>query len=83
VLRFLASGYDFSTTLRHCLVKNRAPMGQNRAPIWQTRQLSFEFTEAIVLRFSASEYDFSVSGNFPIKGKLFSEGRGWNFGERN
>jgi len=66
-----------------CLVKNRAPMGQNRAPIWQTLQLSFEFTEAIVLRFSASEYDFSVSGNFPIKGKLFSEGKGGNFGERN
>jgi len=36
-----------------------------------------------VLRFTASKYDFSVSGNFPIKGKLFSEGKGWNFGERN
>ena len=32
-----------------CLVKNRAPMEQNRATIWQTLQLSFEFNEAIVL----------------------------------
>jgi len=52
---------------------------RSRAPIWQTLQLSFEFTEAIVLRFSASEYDFSVSGNFPTKGKLFSEGKGGEF----
>jgi len=66
-----------------CLVKNRALMEQNRATIWQTLQLSFEFNEAIVLRFTASEYNFSVSGNFPIKGKLFSEGKGGNFGERN
>jgi len=54
-------------------------MEQNRATIWQTLQLSFEFTEVIVLRFTASEYDFSVSGNFPIKGKLFSEGKGSKF----
>ncbi|KEH32253.1 UDP-glucosyltransferase, putative [Medicago truncatula] len=27
----------------------------------------------------ALEYDFSVSGNFPIKGKLFSEGKGSKF----
>jgi len=52
-------------------------MEQNRATILQTLQLSFEFNEAIVLRFTASEYDFSVSGNFPIKGKLFSKGEGW------
>jgi len=54
-------------------------MEQNRATIWQTLQLSFEFNEAIVLRFTASEYDFSVSRNFPIKGKLFSEGKGSKF----
>ena len=54
-----------------CLVKNRAPMEQNRATIWQTLQLRFKFNEAIVLRFTASEYDFSVSENFPITGKLF------------
>jgi len=58
-----------------CLVKNRAPMEPNRATIWQTLQLGYEFNEAIVLRFTASEYDFSVSENFPIKEKLFSEGR--------
>jgi len=58
-----------------CLVKNRAPMKPNRTTIWQTLQLGYEFNEAIVLRFTASEYDFSVSENFPIKGKLFSEGR--------
>ena len=56
---------------------------RSRAPIWQTLQLSFEFTEAIVLRFSASEYDFSVSGNFPTKGKLFSEGKGGEFWKKN
>jgi len=56
---------------------------QHEATIWQTLQLSFEFNEATVLRFTASKYDFSVSGNFPIKGKLFSEGKGGNFGERN
>ena len=58
-----------------CLVKNRAPMEPNRAMIWQTLQLGYEFNEATVIRFTASEYDFSVSENFPIKGKLFSEGR--------
>jgi len=58
-------------------------MEQNQGTIWQTLQLSFEFNESIVLRFTTSEYDFSVSGNFPIKEKLFSEGNGWNFGERN
>jgi len=58
-----------------CLVKNRAPMEPNRATIWQTLQLGYEFNEAIVLRFTASEYNFSVSENFPIKGKLFYEGR--------
>ena len=62
-----------------CLVKNRALMEQNRATIWQTLQLGFEFNEAIVLRFTTSEYDFSASRNFPIKGKLFSEGRGSKF----
>jgi hypothetical protein len=66
-----------------CLVKNRAPMEQNRATIWQTLQLRFEFNEAIMLRFTASEYNFSVSVNFPIKGKSFSEGGVQNFGERN
>jgi len=66
-----------------CLVKNRAPIYENRATIWQTLQLGFKFNEAIVLRFTASEHDFRVYGNFPIKGKLFSEGRGRNFGERN
>jgi len=50
-------------------------MEPNRATIWQTLQLGYEFNEAIVLRFTASKYDFSVSENFPIKGKLFSEGR--------
>jgi len=80
----LSIGVRFSCNFEtFCLVKNRAPMGQNRAPIWQTLQLSFEFNEAIVLRFTASKYDLRVSGNFPIKGKLFSEGKGWNFGERN
>ena len=63
-----------------CLVKNQAPMEPNRATIWQTLQLGSEFNEAIVLRFTASEYDFSVSENFPIKGNLFSEGRVQNFG---
>jgi len=58
-------------------------MEKNWATIWQTLQLSFEFNEAIVLRFTALEYNFSVSGNFPIKGKLFFEGRVQNFGERN
>ena len=58
-----------------CLVKNRASMEPNRATIWQTLQLGYEFNEAIVLRFTASEYDFSVSENFPIRGKLFSEVR--------
>jgi len=62
-----------------CLVKNRAPIYENRATIWQTLQLDFEFNEAIVLRFTTSEYDFRVSINFPIKGKLFSEGKGWKF----
>jgi len=66
-----------------CLVKNRASMEPNRATIWQTLQLGYEFNEAIVLRFTASEYDFSVSENFPIKGKLFSEGEVGHFGERN
>jgi len=36
-----------------------------------------------VLRFTTSVYDFSVSGNFLIKGKLFSEGRVRIFGEKN
>jgi len=58
-----------------CLVKNRAPMEPNRATILQMLQLGYEFNDAIVLRFTASEYDFNVSENFPIKGKLFSEGR--------
>ena len=58
-----------------CFVKNRAPMERNRATIWQTLQLGYEFNEAIVLRFTTSKYDFSVFENFPIKGKLFSEGR--------
>jgi len=62
-----------------CLVKNRAPMEPNWVTIWQTLQLGYEFNEAIVLRFTASDYDFSVSENFPIKGKLFSEGRVENF----
>ena len=66
-----------------CLVKNRAPIYDNRATIWQTLQLDFDFNEAIVPWFTTSEYDFRVSGNFPIKRKLFSEGRGRNFGERN
>ena len=66
-----------------CLVKNRASIYENRATIWKTLQLGFEFNEAIVLRFTASEYGFRVSENFPIKGKLFSKGRGRNFGERN
>lgn len=66
-----------------CLVKNRAPLEPNRATIWQTLQPGYDFNEAIVLRFTASEYDFGVSENFPIKGKLFSEGRVGNFGERN
>jgi len=66
-----------------CLVKNRAPIYENRGTIWQALQLGFEFNEAIVLRFTASEYDFCVSGNFQIKGKLFSEGRDRNFGEKN
>jgi len=66
-----------------CLVKNRASIYENRATIWQTLQLGFELNEAILLRFTVSEYDFRISGNFPIKGKLFSEGRGRNFGERN
>ena len=51
-------------------------MEQNWVTIWQMLQLSFEFNETIVLRFTGSEYDFSVSGNFPIKGKLFSKGKG-------
>ena len=72
--------YKFET---FCLVKIHAPIYENRATIWQTLQLGFEFNEAIMLRFTASKYDFRVSGNFPIKGKLFSEGRGRNFGERN
>jgi len=63
--------------------RNRAPMEPNRATIWQTLQLGYEFNEAIVLRFTASEYDFSVPENFPIKGKLFSEGRVEKFEERN
>jgi len=50
-------------------------MEPNWATIWQTLQLGYEFNEAILLRFTTSEYDFSVSENFPIKGKLFSEGR--------
>ena len=63
-------------------VQNRAPIYENRAPIWQTLQLESGFNEAIVLRFTASEYDFCVSGNFPIKGKLFSEGGVRNFTEK-
>jgi len=63
--------------------KKCAPIYENRATIWQTLQLGFEFNEAIVLRFTASEYNFRVDGNFPIKGKLFTEGRGRNFRERN
>ena len=66
-----------------CLVKNRAPMEPNRATIWQTLQLRYEFNEAIVLWFTASEYNFSVFENFSIKGKLFFEGEVGNFGERN
>jgi len=66
-----------------CLVKNHAPIYKNRATIWQTLQLDFEFNEVIMLRFTASEYDFRVSRYFPIKWKLFSEGMGRNFGERN
>jgi len=72
----LSIGLRFSCNFEtFCLVKNRAPMEPNRATIWQTLQLRYEFNEAIVLRFTASEYDFSVSENFPVKGKLFSEGR--------
>ena len=52
-------------------------MEPNRATIWQTLQLGYEFNEAIVLRFTESEYDFSVSE------KLFSEGVVEFFGERN
>ena len=59
-----------------CLVKNRAPMEPNRAMIWQTLQLGYEFNEATVIRFTASEYDFSVFEKFSIKGKLFSKRRG-------
>jgi len=84
VLRFMSIGLRFYCKFKtFCLVKNRAPMEPNRATIWQTLQLGFEFNEAIVLRFTASEYDFGVSENCPIKGKLRSE-PGWgNFGERN
>jgi len=67
VLRFYCKFETF------CLVKNRALIYENRTTIWQTLQLGFEFNEAIVLRFTPPEYDFRVSGNFPIKGKLFSE----------
>jgi len=66
-----------------CLVKNRAPMVPNRAMIWQTFQLESEFNEAIVLRFTTSEYDFGISENCLIKGKLRSEPGVQNFGERN
>ena len=65
------------------LVKNRASIYEHRATIWQTLQLGYEFNEAIVLRFTASEYDFGVYENCPIKGKLRSEPRVRNFGERN
>ncbi|KEH18091.1 hypothetical protein MTR_8g010720 [Medicago truncatula] len=58
-------------------------MEPNRATIWQTLQPGYDFNEAIVLRFTASEYDFGVSENIPIKGNLFSEPRVRNFGERN
>ncbi|AES77729.2 hypothetical protein MTR_7g016500 [Medicago truncatula] len=58
-------------------------MEPNRATIWQTLQPGYDFNEAIVLRFTTSEYDFGVSENFPIKGKLFSEPGVRNFGERN
>ena len=76
VLRFMSIGLLFYCKFEtFCLVKNRAPMEPNRATIWQTLQLESEFNEAIMLRFTASKYDFSVSENFPIKGKLFSEGR--------
>ena len=71
-----STGLRFSSKFKtFCLVKKRAPMEPNRATIWQTLQLGYEFNEAIVLRFTASEYDFSVSENFPITEKLFSEGR--------
>ena len=56
-----------------CLVKNRAPIYENRATIWLTPQLESDFNEAIVLRFTTSEFDFSVSEIFPLKAKLFSE----------
>ena len=62
---------------------NRAPIYEHRATIWQTLQPGSKFNEAIVPRYTASEYDFSVSENFSIKAKLFSEGRVRNFGERN
>jgi len=58
-------------------------MEPNRATIWQRLQLESEFNEAIMLRFTTSEYDFGVSENFPIKGKLRSEPGIRNFGERN
>jgi len=67
VLRFYCKFETF------CLVKNRAPIYEHRATIWQTLQLGSDFNEAIVLRFTRSEYDFSVSEIFPIKAKLFSE----------
>ena len=80
----LSIGLRFSCNFEtFCLVKNCAPMEPNRATIWQTLQLGYEFNEAIVLRFTASAYDFSVSENFPIKRKLFFEGVVGNFGKRN
>jgi len=65
------------------LVKNRALIYEHWATIWQTLQLGSEFNEAIVLRFTTSEYDFGESENCPIKGKLRSEPGVQNFGERN
>ena len=84
VLRSMSIGLRFSSDFETIsFVKNRAPICQNRATILGTLHLGSDVDEEIVLRFTASEYNFGGSKFFPIKAKLFSEVGVRKLGEKN
>jgi len=62
VLRSMSIGLRFSDGFEtFSCVKNCAPIWQNRTTILSMLHLGSDFNEGIVLRFTASEYDFDVS----------------------
>ncbi len=65
VLRSMSIGLRFSDGFEtFSYVKNRALIWHNRTTISGTLHLGYDFNEGIVLRFTASEYDFGVSEFF-------------------